>query len=308
MPAETLNSYQFGLPNWKEQIIISSFLEHETAKIDILIGKQQQLIELLKEKRQAVISHAVTKGLNPDVPMKDSGVEWLGEIPAHWIVTKIKFLVDKFEQGWSPQCESRLSEENEYGVLKVGCVNSGRFNPLEHKALPSSLEPQKQYLLRKNDLLISRANTKDLVGSSAVVEKNYDHLILCDKLYRLTFKLPIISYFISEYLRIPPVREQIELSASGASHSMQNIGQDTIKEMYTVLPPQNELESIVDYIQFKINMFNTLSQISHQKITLLQERRTALISAAVTGKIDVRNWVAPTNDTEVNQEPQEATA
>lgn len=303
-----LRNVSIWLPSAPEQTIIAAFLDHETSKIDNLIQKQQQLIDLLKEKRQAVISHAVTKGLNPDVPMKDSGVEWLGEVPIHWVVTKMKFLVNKFEQGWSPQCEARLSEDNEYGVLKVGCVNSGKFNPLEHKALPSNLEPQKQYLLRKNDLLISRANTKDLVGSSAVVEEDYDRLILCDKLYRLNFKSSTIPYFVSEYMGIPSVREQIELSASGASHSMQNIGQDTIKEMYIALPPENELKSIIDHINFKINKFISLSQVSNQKITLLQERRTALISAVVTGKIDVRNWVAPTNDTETNREPQEATA
>ncbi|MCE0826317.1 restriction endonuclease subunit S [Buttiauxella sp. A2-C2_NF] len=136
-------------PELTVQNKIVSFLDHETAKIDNLIEKQQQLIELLKEKRQAVISHAVTKGLNPDVPMKGSGVEWLGEVPEHWDVIRLKYLISTFEQGWSPQCDARLAEENEYGVLKVGCVNSGKFNPLEHKALPSNLEPQRQYLLKK---------------------------------------------------------------------------------------------------------------------------------------------------------------
>lgn len=297
------------LPPLDEQNNILQFLDHETAQIDLLIEKQQQLIELLKEKRQAVISHAVTKGLNPDVPMKDSGVEWLGEVPEHWEVTKLKFLINRLEQGWSPQCEARLSEENEYGILKVGCVNSGKFNPLEHKALPSNLKPQKQYLLRKNDLLISRANTKELVGSSAVVEQDYDHLILCDKLYRLTFKPSVTPYFISEYLRIPLVREQIEISASGASNSMQNIGQDTIKEMYIFLPPKKEEMDLVEFIHTQIKKFDGLSNLSHQQITLLQERRTALISAAVTGKIDIRHWAAPaTNNPATDTESQEAIA
>lgn len=281
---------------------IANFLNYETAKIDNLIEKQQQLIELLKEKRQAVISHAVTKGLNPDVPMKDSGVEWLGEVPTHWYVTKLKYLINTFEQGWSPQCEARLAEANEYGVMKVGCVNSGVFNPLEHKALPSNLAPQEQYLIKKNDLLISRANTKELVGSSAVVGNDYDNLILCDKLYRLRLKVLANPYFISAYIRTPIVRKQIELSASGASHSMQNIGQDTIKELFLALPPEKEAMILIEFIQNEINTFKILTDLSHRQIELLQERHTALISAAVTGKIDLRNWTAPIAESETSTE------
>ncbi|CAI1611239.1 restriction endonuclease subunit S [Serratia marcescens] len=307
MTQEHLNNYKFSVPKAEsERKKITDFLDHETAKIDNLIEKQQQLIELLEEKRQAVISHAVTKGLNPDVPMKDSGVKWLGKVPEHWSIIKLKHLINSFEQGWSPQCEARLAEKNEYGVLKVGCVNSGKFNSLEHKALPSNLEPQKQYLLKKNDLLISRANTKELVGSSAVVDKNYDNLILCDKLYRVKLISSVNPFFISEYIRTPFVRKQIELSASGASHSMQNIGQDTIKELFVALPPENEVQLLIDFIEKEANVFNTLTDLSHQQVALLQERRTALISAAVTGKIDVRDWVVP--DMQDAEEPQETTA
>ncbi|EOC0056043.1 restriction endonuclease subunit S [Cronobacter turicensis] len=303
---EQFSALDLPLSSVHEQNIIASFLDHETAKIDNLIEKQQQLIELLKEKRQAVISHVVIKGLNPDVPMKDSGIEWLGEVPEHWVVTKLKYLISIFEQGWSPQCEARLAEEYEYGVLKVGCVNSGEFNPLEHKALPSNLVPQKQYLVKKNDLLISRANTKELVGSSAVIEKDYGNLILCDKLYRLRFRNSINPYLISEFIRTPMIRKQIELSASGASHSMQNIGQDTIKELFIALPPENEALQLVAFIKNEIDVFDSLIGLSNRQVVLLQERRTALISAAVTGKIDVRDWVAP--DTQDVEEPQEATA
>lgn len=291
------------LPSKDEQKTILKFLDHETAKIDNLIEKQQHLIELLKEKRQAVISHAITKGLVPDVPMKDSGIDWLGKVPEHWNIIKLKYLINILEQGWSPQCEARLAEENEYGVLKVGCVNSGEFNPFEHKALPSNLQPQKQYLIKKNDLLISRANTKELVGSSAVVEKDYNNLILCDKLYRLKFGSLVNPHFISEFIRTPIVRKQIELSASGASHSMQNIGQDTIKELFVALPPESETQQLIAFIKNKINVFNSLIGLSQKQVSLLQERRTALISAAVTGKIDVRDWVAP--DTQKAEESEE---
>jgi type I restriction enzyme S subunit len=292
-----LASLFFCLPPATEQSQIANFLDHETAKIDTLIKKQQQLIALLKEKRQAVISHAVTKGLNPGAPMKDSGVEWLGEVPEHWEVTRLKYHIDLFEQGWSPQCDSRKAEGREYGVLKVGCVNGGQFDRTENKALPEDFEPRLQYLLQKSDFLISRANTKELVGSAAVVDKDYDRLILCDKLYRLRFKDTVNPQLIAFFMTLPIVRQQIELGATGASHSMQNIGQSTIKELPVVIPSIPESKTLVLGIQNKIELFDSAIYKAGQQITLLQERRTALISAAVTGKIDVRNWQPPTPTT-----------
>ena len=278
---------------------IANFLDHETAKIDTLIDKQQQLIQLLKEKRQAVISHAVTKGLNPNAPMRDSGVEWLGKVPEHWSVTRIKYYTHVFEQGWSPQCDSRPAEDDEYGVLKVGCVNYGEFRAEENKALPIELEPQRQYSLKKGDLLISRANTKELVGSAAVVERDYNNLILCDKLYRLRFDEAVNPQLVAYFLSLFVVRQQIEIEATGASHSMQNIGQSTIKEMPVVIPPIEEANELVSTIKEQMTVFEALESKAVKGIKLLQERRTALISAAVTGKIDVRHHAShPTgNDT-----------
>ncbi len=118
------------VPPQIEQDTIAAFLDHETAKIDALVAEYRTLIELLKEKRQAVISHVVTKGLDPTVPMKDSGEEWLGEVPEHWHITSIKHVVTRIDQGWSPQCEAYPVEgDQEWGVLKVGCVNGGFFTP-----------------------------------------------------------------------------------------------------------------------------------------------------------------------------------
>lgn len=302
MTQDDLGSNFFAFPSFDEQNQIANFLDYETAKIDTLIDKQQQLIKLLKEKRQAVISHAVTKGLNPDAPMKGSGVEWLGEVPAHWDVSRIKHHTSIFEQGWSPQCDSRPADDNEYGVLKVGCVNNGVFSPMENKALPAELMPQLQYLIQQGDLLISRANTKELVGSAAVVEGSYSNLILCDKLYRLRFDQNMNVQFISYYLALAIVRQQIELGATGASHSMQNIGQSTIKELPVLVPPIAEANALIEKLKMKANQLDDILLKSEISITLLKERRTALISAAVTGKIDVRNWQPenPQPSTEAN--------
>jgi type I restriction enzyme, S subunit len=288
-----LGRVRFVFPSFAEQNQIADFLDRETAKIDALVAQQRRLMALLKEKRQAVISHAVTQGLNPQAPMKPSGIEWLGEVPAHWDVTKIKRLVATFEQGWSPQCEGfPVDSDKEWGVLKVGCVNGGAFRPEENKTLPPELEPIPSLGIAMGDLLISRANTRELVGSAAVAKQDYAKLMLCDKLYRIRFsKAACAPQFIAFYLGTGMARGQIELAASGASSSMVNISQSTILEMELALPESQEQQEIVDFLAIELIKFDTLTTEAQRAIDLLQERRTALISAAVTGQIDVRKAI-----------------
>jgi type I restriction enzyme S subunit len=284
---------QIVVPPFSEQCSISTFLDRETAKIDALIAEQQRLIELLKEKRQAVISHAVTKGLNPDAPMKDSGIEWLGEVPVNWNLKRVKHITRSIEQGWSPQCESYPVEtQEEWGVLKVGCVNGGFFKSSENKALPAHLDPLPELGISKNDLIISRANTRELVGSAAVSEHDFPNLLLCDKLYRIRLKGEICSpTFLCLYLGASKVRGQIELQATGASSSMLNIGQSTILELEIALPSIEEQFAITTFLDRETAKLDTLTAEAQRGIELFKERRTALISAAVTGKIDVRGLI-----------------
>jgi len=279
-----------GFPPHDEQTLIAAFLDRETAKIDELVTEQRRLIELLKEKRQAVISHAVTKGLNPHAPMKPSGIQWLGEVPEHWEVMRVKHLKHSIEQGWSPQCEGfPVETENEWGVLKVGCVNGGTFNSTENKVLPPELEPIPTLGLSSGDLLISRANTRELVGSAAVVSKDFPNLLLCDKLYRLRLKPELASpTFLSLYLGSCGARGPIELGATGASASMVNIAQSVILELELAVPPIKEQLAIVTALGRETTKLDALTAQADRTIDLLQERRTALISAAVTGKVDVR--------------------
>jgi len=288
----TLASFYVTVPSCQEQVSIVNFLERETAKIDTLIAEQQRLIELLQEKRQAVISHAVTKGLNPEVPMKDSGVEWLGEVPEHWEVQKVKHFCRHIEQGWSPQCENEASEGDAPGVLKVGCVNGGIFRAGENKRLPPDLSPIPEYSVRKGDLLISRANTKELVGSAAVVSEDYPWLFICVKLYRITVDPSLATAsFLALYLGSSEVRGQVELGASGASQSMQNISQSVLMELPIALPDLVEQEAIRNTIANECCSIDELVAEGSRGIQLLQERRSALISAAVTGQIDVQGLV-----------------
>jgi len=276
-----------------QQHAIATFLDRETARIDALIEKKERLIALLEEKRAALISHAVTKGLDPDAKMKESGVGWIGMVPDGWNQIKIKFLIKKIEQGWSPECETRLAESEEWGVLKVGCVNGGIFNENENKALPVSLEPYIEYEIKKGDILMSRANTVELLGSCAIVENVRERLLLCDKLYRITPTPTILeSKFLVYFFASHVSRFQMEQEATGTSNSMKNIVQGTIRELIINLPPQNEQKKIVNYIDNCCHTIDSGINKIECSINLLHEYRSALISSAVTGKIDVRQEAA----------------
>jgi type I restriction enzyme, S subunit len=289
---ELIANAEIFIPDFTEQRQIAAYLNRETAKIDKLIAKQQKLIKLLQEKRQAVISQAVTKGLDPNVKMKDSGVEWLGKVPINWEHKALKYCLKTLTQGWSPQCESfPASGPDEEGVLKVGCVNGGTFSPEQNKRLPQDLEFDASLSLKSGDLLISRANTKELVGSAAVVPADFPNLFLCDKLYRLRFKPNYSPQFISYYLSTAGCREVIELGASGASASMQNISQDVILNLTVPAPQLDEQLKIVAYLERQLAVFEELKNRVSQSIVLMMEHRQALITFAVTGKIDVRGLV-----------------
>lgn len=285
---DEMKNIKIGIPSPSEQTAIAVFLDDKTAKIDQAIAQKEQLIALLKERKQIIIQHAVTKGLDPHVRLKDSGVEWIGEIPEHWVVVKAKYTFGKIEQGWSPQCDSYVANKNQWGVLKVGCVNYGSFKENENKLLPLSLKPRLEYQIQEGDILISRANTLELVGSAACVINLTRNLILCDKLYRISSYSKVVDklFFISLF-KTSIARRQIEIAANGASPSMQNIGQDVIKNMVIPLCTLKEQRGIVDFIDCqssKIDQSISLQQIQIQK---LKEYKATLIDSAVTGKIKV---------------------
>ena len=274
----------------EEQSSIASFLDRETAKIDALVDEQQRLIELLNEKRQAVISHAVTKGLNPDAPMKPSGVEWLGEVPAHWSVASVRRIARRIEQGWSPDCLGRPAATDEWGVLKSGCVNRGVFVEQENKALPGALEPVPEYEIRAGDVLMSRASgSPELVGSTAYIARTRHRLMLSDKIFRIHLDSSVDPEFFVFVFNSRAVRAQIERAISGADGLANNLPQSALKGFYCAIPPLSEQKKIVRWLSLEIAQSDTLAAEAQRVIDLLHERRAALISAAVTGKIDVRS-------------------
>jgi type I restriction enzyme S subunit len=289
LSSDELGRFPFPFPDLREQTAIASFLDCETARIDALIAKQEKLLALLAEKRQATISHAVTRGLDPTVPMKDSGVEWLGEVPAHWRVVMLRRIVDQFEQGWSPECEARPAEEGEWGVLKAGCVNGGVFNAGENKTLPPALVPRRELEVKNGDVLMSRASgSPRLIGSVAVVPDSPARLMLSDKIFRVRLTSAVDADFFASAMGSTPLRRQIEQAIGGAEGLANNLPQASIKDFWLALPPEHEQRAIAAHLHKEARHLGTLAREAEDATALLQERRSALITAAVTGQIDVR--------------------
>lgn len=228
---------------------------------------------------------------------KDSGVEWLGAVPAHWDILPIKQLLSSIEQGWSPQCESFPADAGQWGVLKVGCVNGGRFNAEENKALPEDLEPLPELAIRRGDVLVSRANTRELVGSVAVAERDYEKLLLCDKLYRLRVVADRCEpTFLALFVGGSTARSVIEATATGASSSMLNIGQGAIVGLPVALPPLEEQRALLRFLDGETAKIDTLIAEQQRLIELLTEKRQAVIAHAVTKGM---NPAAPMKDSGV---------
>ncbi|MCK4107723.1 restriction endonuclease subunit S [Acinetobacter radioresistens] len=284
--AERLGYLQQYIPPIHEQLKITNFLDHETAKINLLIAKQEKLIELLKEKRQAVISHAVTKGLNPNVAMKDSGVEWLGEVPGHWIVKRLKHISPKIGVGLVINPSTYTREEGVYFIFG-GDVKEYEFDLSKTRRISKH---------DSDNLLPSRLNHRDLVsirvgypGVTAVVTKELEGANCASIIVIRRGKYN--SDWLCAAMNIWVGRQQVELASYGAAQKQFNVA-DAIEFKFPV-PPANEQDEIAIFVEETRKKFDNLSNKALQQIELLKERRTALISAAVTGKIDVRNWQHP---------------
>lgn len=290
LSGDAIEAALFAIPPSDEYRAISAFLARETAKIDALIAKKERLIELLQEKRTAVISHVVCRGLDPHVAMKDSEFEWLGQIPVGWRAGRVRNVVRRIEQGWSPECESREATEGEWGVLKAGCVNRGVFIESENKALPASIDPIPSLEISEGDLLMSRASgSPELVGSVAVVPRCRPRLLLCDKVFRLGLSHEVaIPRFLAYALTSSVARWQIQAALSGGSGLANNIAQAVVKDLVVVLPSPEEQAAIADWLDQRIATIDGLIGSVRDAIGRLQELRAALVSAVVMGRIDVR--------------------
>lgn len=277
-----------AIPPNCEQTQISRFLDHETARIDALIDEQQSLIELLKEKRQAVISHAVTKGLDPTVPMKDSGVEWLGEVPAHWTVTKLKFVTDQVVD--CPHETPIYNPDGDYLVIRTADIDQGVLKPERMYRLDREqyVHRTRRMNLEKNDVVYSREGER--WGHAALVPKA-DLYALGQRMMQLRVCDSICPEFFMYQLNSVATYRQGEVDTVGATAPHVNIS--TVINYCLMRPAMDEQKEISRYLSKTLDALDCLIDESLEMKGLLQERRSALISAAVTGKIDVRGWQPP---------------
>ncbi|MGJ8641771.1 MAG: restriction endonuclease subunit S [Luteolibacter sp.] len=274
---------QFGgielpLPSKSEQIQIARFLDHETGKIDLLIEKQQELIALLKEKRQAVISHAVTKGLNPQAPLKDSGIEWLGEVPEHWKILKGSWLGNLFGSEAIP--DESIQDTGEIPLIKVSSLSPDGF---DLGALDFFVSPVRAKRLRThaNYVVFPKrgaaifSNKVNIIEAPSVIDPN---------LMGWQLGSTVLPAFIAHLLKLRGLGDIADVS------TVPQINNKHIEPILFAIPPIPEQHSILLHLEGSLQTFSELHSKAETQITLLQERRTALISAAVTGKIDVRDW------------------
>jgi len=272
-----VKSLTLPVPNPSEQIAILNFLDHETAKIDTLIEKQQQLIKLLKEKRQAVISHAVTKGLNPNAPMRDSGVEWLGEVPEHWDVLKTK-------RFFSLECH-HAPINNDMELLSVYTdIGVRPRKELEQKGNKASTTDG-YWIVKKDDLIINKL----LAWMGAIGYSDYDGVT--SPAYDILRKRRNLNTKFYHYLfRTKLAQSEFKRWSRGIMEMRLRLYFEELGKISMPFPPEKEQNEIVSKIEKLEAQYDEIIEKSDTQIKLLQERRTALISAAVTGKIDVRNW------------------
>ncbi|MBI1448677.1 restriction endonuclease subunit S [Acinetobacter sp. AC1-2] len=271
----------------EEQLKIVDFLDHETAKIDTLITKQEKLIELLKEKRQAVISQAVTKGLNPNVLMKDSGVEWLGKVPEHWDVKKIKYL-GSILNGYAFSSDSFTDQGVK--VLKISNIQTMYldWSDLSFVSVEQANKLE-QFLVKKGDLVFALTRPIISTGIKATLMDLEEKILLNQRnailrpnnlcVQKWLYYMVLNQNFVQEF------NNQIDKTGQQPNISTVSIGNLAVS-----VAPIEEQVKIVEFIAEKVERIDVLIKKAESAIQLMQERRTALISAAVTGKIDVRNW------------------
>lgn len=280
-----MKNISLAVPEKREQERIATFLDRETAKIDALIEEQQRLIALLKEKRQAVISHAVTKGLDPHVPMKDSGIDWLGEVPAHWEIVPLKVLA----------CvQTGLAKGKDYGgeptvrvpYLRVANVQNGYLDLNEIAYIDLPRDEVDRYRLRIGDVLMNEGGDFDKLGRGDIWRGELEDCIHQNHVFAVRPRDVSPSWLNlltgSDYAR------KFFIFRSKQTTNLASLSSTNLMELPVILPPKEEQFRIETVTRVKGAEVANLITESENGVSLLLERRAALISAAVTGKMDVR--------------------
>ena len=287
IPLSVMATRRLALPPVKEQRAIIAFLDHETGKIDALVAEKERLMALLKENRQALISQAVTKGLDPNAPMKHSGVEWLGDVPNHWGVLPLMRLADPER----PIMYGIILPGPDVGegipIVKGGNVRPSRLNLQSLARTTAELEaPYARARLREGDLVYS---IRGSIGDCELVPKELHGCNITQDVARVALTARTDAEWTRYALLSSPVREALACGSLGAA--VRGINIFDLKRVRIPTPPKAEQCQIARHLNKVCQQADALIAEAEYAIALLQERRSALISAAVTGKIDVRGLV-----------------
>ncbi len=290
------------VPPPSEQTTIARFLDYKLAKINRFIRKKKQLIKLLNEQKAAIINQAVTKGLDPHAPMKESGIEWLGEVPAHWEVRKLKYVAEIY-----PSNVDKHSKEGEKSVRLCNYTdvykNDYISNDMNLMLATASDEQIERFTLLPNDVIITKdSETANDIAVPAVVKGNLDNVV-CG--YHLSVMRPtekIVGEFLFRVLQSKVINIQFEVNANGVTRV--GLGTYSQKNPIIPLPPIDEQSKIIEFILNETHAITTTIATIEKEIALVEEYKTALIAEAVTGKIDVREYKVPELENEEQMEEE----
>jgi len=281
---DVFKNIQVVIPPKQEQTAIATYLDRKTAQIDELIAKKERLLERYEEEKTAIINQAVTKGINPNVKMKDSGIEWLGEIPEHWEVKKLKYLANANPSNIDKKSKDGENEVylcNYVDVYKNDFINS-RINFMKATATDSQID---KFTLKKGDVIATKdSETPDDIGNPALVIEDFENVV-CG--YHLTHIKPINinGDFLFRFIQTKFTKSYFEISANGVTRY--GLGVDKINSTLILCPPFNEQTAIVQHIEKELARINAKAEKTKKLIELLQEYKQALISEVVTGKVKV---------------------
>lgn len=294
---EQVINTEIPFPPIEERRKIIELLDHETAKIDALVAEQKRLIELLQEKRQAIISHAVTKGLDPNVPMKDSGVEWLGEIPDHWSLSKLKHLITV--TGGSTPSKSRLDYwDGDIPWASPRDIKTDYLADTFHHISEKALAECGNEIVRENTILVVVRGM--ILAHSFPISVTSTPMTINQDLKALTTLPGTNQAYLTCLLN--GIKREVFRYVDSSAHGTRKLEWERFTSVDLPRPPVSEQRAIATSIETQIHNFDVLEGECSTLIARLTERRSALISAAVTGKIDVRNW-RPAEEADNKAEP-----
>lgn len=283
---DVLREHHLPFPSLDIQRLIANYLDRETARIDVLIAEKERMLTLLEEQRAALISRFVTRGLDPNVPLKPSNARWFDKTPMAWSVERLKWIIQSVSSGVSVNASDQSVEGDGFGVLKTSAVAGGAFLPRENKSVWDTEYERLACPVTRDTIIMSRMNTPNLVGESGYVAEDYPNLYLPDRLWQINFDAGrVFVPFMSLLLASKEARHALSAMATGTSPSMKNLAIEEMVSLLVPVPSLEEQKSIYEEVARREATIVPLKDELAKSLLLLKERRVALITAAVTGQL-----------------------